>query len=180
MNRSISRHSAWRILLCGCLLAAITGCGATDNAAGTETTSTSTPPAAASPTASSTQSTSTTSPEQGTAASELSRDPNAVNFTVPNPPPAGYEEALASVTDPTIKRIFADGKLTNGEVDEANNLMHICLAEKGVVLDKDGYRVWDEAHADRSRSELVDAQMDCAANGPTHDWDTMMDLFWNP
>lgn len=105
-------------------------------------------------------------------------DVNRVWVTVPDPPPAGFAEALAKTTDPRVKAIFDDGKVTIGEERMANNLKYDCYAAAGIVVDLKATipMQWDGAHADRSYEELSDAIHNCGYTGPTDEWMTLINI----
>ena len=94
-------------------------------------------------------------------------DPQDVVITVPSPAPAGFNEALAQISDPTLKEAYADGKVTRGEQTELNRIANepyeTCLAEHGIILNAEGSPQWDAAHSDKSYSELAQFITDCRA-----------------
>ncbi|NMN00313.1 hypothetical protein G1C96_0891 [Bifidobacterium sp. DSM 109958] len=100
-----------------------------------------------------------------------------VSGTVPNPKPAGYDETYAKVTDPTVRRIFEDGKVTYGEVAEGNALLEACLGSKGFSTSADGATI---APSDIGKADaLSDAIFDCTEYGPTYQWIRMMEFIPN-
>ena len=99
-----------------------------------------------------------------------------VSGTVPNPKPAGYDDTYAKVTDPTVRKIFEDGKVTYGEAAEGNALLDACLVSKGFAVSGDGATIAPSDTGKGGSDALSDALFDCTEYGPTYQWIRMMEF----
>ncbi|NMN00308.1 hypothetical protein G1C96_0886 [Bifidobacterium sp. DSM 109958] len=152
---------------CAAAVAALAACGSAPTAESTDETAAATNPSPAVP--------QTATPYTPT---EPEDDVNRVWVTVPDPPPAGYEEALARTTDPRVRAIFDDGQVTIAEERMANNLKYDCYAAAGIVVDLKAAvpMQWDGAHANNSYKELSEAVRTCGHTGPTDEWMTLINI----
>lgn len=153
---------------CAATVAVLAACGAapTAESTGTESAATANLPSAV--------------PQTATpyTPAEPDDDASRVWVTVPDPPPPGYEEALARTTDPRVRAIFDDGQVTIAEERMANNLKYDCYAAAGIVVDLKAAMPmqWDGAHAGNSYKELSEAVQTCGRTGPTGEWMTLINI----
>lgn len=114
-------------------------------------------------------------------------------WIVPDPAPAEYLQAYAEATDPTVRRVFEDGRLTSQETKEllaeGRRLQDECLARHGIITSDDPNEPprWDDAHQDRVGTGMDEEQQLCALNREenalNHDYDRILNTlrqYWIP